>query len=49
MKEIAAAARIRLLASNKQGKNRKSDINITPNHTKNIVGNKQGGRSQLRR
>ena len=49
MKEIAAAARKRLLASNKRGKNRKPDINITPNHTKNIVGNKQGGRSQLRR
>jgi len=38
MKEIAAAARKRLLASNKQGKNRKPDINLTPNHTKNIVG-----------
>jgi hypothetical protein len=49
MKENAAAARKRLLASNKHGKNRKPDINITPNHTKNIVGNKQGGRSQLRR
>ena len=47
MKEIAAAARKRLLASNKHGKNRKPDINITPNHIKNIVGNKQGG--QLRR
>ena len=38
MKEIAAAARKRLLASNKQGKNRKPDININPDQTKNIVG-----------
>ena len=38
VEEIAAAARERLLARNKQGKNREPDINITPNHTKNIIG-----------